>query len=110
MDQLEFSSVQHLTGNVDAMAVELNVVHVPQHANRRAAVQRKIDKVDADLLKTTNEALLDVLNTGRQHVHLRAKEHVITVQVENVVRARSTAFSSVHVVDDDSHVLADPFH
>ena len=90
--------------------MELNVVNVPQPANRGAAVQRKIDVVDANFLQATNETPLDVLIAVSQYLHLGTEEHVITVEVENVVGARSAALCANHVVNYDLHVLADAFH
>ena len=73
-------------------------------------MQRKVDKVDAYLLKTANEAMLDVFITTYQSLDLRTKEHIITVQIQNIIGARSAAFSDVHIVDDDPYVPADAFH
>ena len=69
----------------------------------------KINEINANLLKTTDEALLNVLKTMRHYLNLGTKEHIVTVQVQHVVRARSTAFSDKLVINNDPHILADSF-
>jgi len=73
-------------------------------------MQWKVYKINANLLKTTNEATPNVLKATRQYLNLRTKEHIIAVEVEGVISAWSTAFCDVHVVNSDPDVLADAFH
>ena len=87
--------------------MEVDVLKVLQNPDRRTAGQRQIDQVYFYLLHAPDEPLTDVLVTVRDHFDLGTEEHVIAVQVEDVVYAGRTAVPDVDTVDYDSDVLVD---